>query len=93
MADFWKKEVTGNPMRVLFSKLKFLKPLLKDFNKQHFGNISNKVRDVRNRLVEAQGRVLYSPMDDDILLVKKLTAELQGLLAADEAFYRKKSRV
>lgn len=37
--DSWKGNVFGNPMKVLFTKLKRLKVVLKTFNKEQFGVI------------------------------------------------------
>lgn len=55
--------------------------------------ISEKVHDTRKKLNEMQLKVLSSPDVENIDEEKRLTAELQELLQAEEAFYKQKSRI
>lgn len=89
----WEVPCDGSPMKVLFDKLKRLKFPLRLFNKRYFGNISARVDQKRKELAEAQKKVMNSATSELVEAMRNLSAEFTDLLAAEEAFYKKKSRV
>ncbi|KAK8599132.1 hypothetical protein V6N13_077066 [Hibiscus sabdariffa] len=78
--------VLGNPLQVLFAKLKRLKEPLKKFNKEKFGGISNKVLQKRVEYENIQNSLLVSPTDL-ILQERVVRSELRNLERAEEMFY------
>ncbi|XVF58874.1 hypothetical protein PTKIN_Ptkin07bG0101100 [Pterospermum kingtungense] len=80
-------------MKVLFEKLKRLKFVLKAFNSENFGSISQKVAAKKDQLAAVQQQILHYPSAHDIEFERRLTIELQDLLKHEESFYRQKSRV
>lgn len=89
----WQVEVKGNPMVVLHQKLKLLKPVLKDFNKEHYSNISDRVLTLREKLDQIQRNILVSKSVTDLEIERSLKLEILEMCRAEEAFYRQKSRV
>ncbi|KAK8716925.1 hypothetical protein V6N13_044215 [Hibiscus sabdariffa] len=85
--------VLGNPLQVLFAKLKRLKEPLKKFNKEKFGGISNRVLQKRVEYENIQNSLLVSPSIDLILQERVVRNELRNLERAEEMFYLQKSRV
>ncbi|OMO85318.1 Geminivirus AR1/BR1 coat protein [Corchorus capsularis] len=82
-----------DPMIKLLRKLKRLKIVLRHFNKEKFGELSDRVHMKREEVAQLQMSVLQtgSPHHSDVLKAKEL--ELKDLLAAEESFYKQKSRV
>ncbi|KAK8702973.1 hypothetical protein V6N13_021307 [Hibiscus sabdariffa] len=91
--DSWKVPVLGNPLRVLFAKLKRVKEPLKKFSKEKFGGISNRVLQKRVEYENIQNSLLVSPSTDLILQERVVRNELRNLERAEEMFYLQKSRV
>ncbi|XVF75809.1 hypothetical protein PTKIN_Ptkin13bG0216700 [Pterospermum kingtungense] len=93
--DSWSLPVANNidPMNSLFLKLKRLKLVFKQFNRDKFGNLSGKVHDKRTELADLQNKILSST-NPTVLITKEITikAELQNLLLAEESFYKQKAR-
>ena len=61
--ESWKVPSYGDPISILHRKLKKLKVILRDFNKSHFGGISNRVDAKRKELVSVQLSILNAPSD------------------------------
>ncbi|XVF77677.1 hypothetical protein PTKIN_Ptkin14bG0066400 [Pterospermum kingtungense] len=90
----WEQPAHGNPMHVLFVKLKRLKPQLKSFNKMHFSDISRRVKGKKMQLEEVQERILeFLPCDEDLEKEKKLFSELMALRRDEESFFKQESRI
>ena len=49
----WRGEVIGNPMRILYYKMRRLKAELREFNQAEFGNITDRVTKKRGELAAA----------------------------------------
>ncbi|XP_020266380.1 uncharacterized protein LOC109841859 [Asparagus officinalis] len=90
----WDQVVTGYKMYIFHTKLKKLKPVLKELNKRHFMNISEQVLRAKNDLVEVQEDMsndLFNP-----LLVSKEKECLEKyvrLLNCETSFYRQKANI
>ncbi|KAK8544934.1 hypothetical protein V6N13_123242 [Hibiscus sabdariffa] len=82
----------GNPLHILFAKLKRLKPILKKFNKEVFGEISKKVQAKQLELSNVQKLVLATHSAGLIASEKKTAGELIELSKAEE-FFKQKSRI
>ncbi|XVE58975.1 hypothetical protein DITRI_Ditri05aG0006800 [Diplodiscus trichospermus] len=81
-------------MEILHRKLKRLKPILKDFNKKHFAELSNRVGEKIRELEVVQVEILKGHSGpDSIQQEKSLPHELYNLLIAEESFFKKKSRI
>ncbi|XVE57773.1 hypothetical protein DITRI_Ditri04bG0116500 [Diplodiscus trichospermus] len=81
-------------MEILHRKLKRLKPILKDFNKKKYADLPNKVKEERRELEELQN---YNPQgvttSEYVQKEQSLKKELYDLIAAEESFFKQKSRV
>ncbi|KAK8675660.1 hypothetical protein V6N13_033725 [Hibiscus sabdariffa] len=91
--DSWRETVEGNPLQVLFAKLKRLKEPLKHLNWELYGDIHSRVLDLKRALDDVQRLVLSAPSVDSVAREKALSEELSALLGAEEKFLRQKSRV
>jgi len=81
-------------MFILCNKLKYVKGLLKDFNKKYFAKISDRVLVAKRAMKEARCIMQTIPSDLKIhrtrpILVKKYVM----LTEAEESFLRQKSRL
>ncbi|KAL4341779.1 hypothetical protein GQ457_08G014740 [Hibiscus cannabinus] len=43
VTESWALPAVGNPLKMLFAKLKMLKVALREFNREHFGDVSKRV--------------------------------------------------
>ncbi|KAL4384965.1 hypothetical protein GQ457_15G000650 [Hibiscus cannabinus] len=68
----WSESVLGNPLQVLFAKLKRLKLPLKRFNKEYFGEISQRVLAKQIELENIQKLLLSNPSGELIAREKEL---------------------
>ncbi|XVE56937.1 hypothetical protein DITRI_Ditri04bG0050900 [Diplodiscus trichospermus] len=95
VGNSWKEHIEGDPMVVLHKKLKRLKTNLKEFNKKYFAGLPDKVQSKRRELeaIQVENLNRQPSADDDIQNEKSLSKELHDHLAAEESFYRQKSRV
>ncbi|XP_039016262.1 uncharacterized protein LOC120146839 [Hibiscus syriacus] len=87
----WHHAVHGNPMTILFSKLKRLKVSLKSFNKENFSNILDRVKLKRLELEQQQIRTLKG--EDSIVKEIGLQADLNSLEEAEAYFFKQKAKV
>ncbi|KAL4272993.1 hypothetical protein GQ457_13G006570 [Hibiscus cannabinus] len=84
VGDSWLLHVFGNHLHILFTKLKRLKPILKQFNKEVFGEISKKVQAKQIELSNVQKLVLATHSADFIVSEKKVAGELIELSKSEE---------
>ncbi|KAH7857816.1 hypothetical protein Vadar_016806 [Vaccinium darrowii] len=94
LGSSWGKVVRGNPMERLSLKLKGLKPVLKAFHKQHYGNLNGWVMAARKNLSKIQ-RLCFRFSHDQFLcdLEKDLVQQFYALSQAEESYKKQKSRV
>ncbi|KAH7865303.1 hypothetical protein Vadar_004905 [Vaccinium darrowii] len=86
--------VHGNPMDVLSQKLRKLKSLLKDFNKEFYSDIHKRVALARDELSILQTQCLALPYDFALHESEKdALLKYTELVAAEEDFNHQKSRV
>ncbi|KAL4302194.1 hypothetical protein GQ457_10G025130 [Hibiscus cannabinus] len=90
--DSWSLPVSGNPLQALFAKLKRLKGPLRQFNRENFSGISQRVLEMRLELENLQNLLMSKPTVDCVVREKELRRELSVLEKAEEKFYRQKSR-
>ncbi|XVF64887.1 hypothetical protein PTKIN_Ptkin09bG0203000 [Pterospermum kingtungense] len=92
----WVVPVVGSTghMHRLFCKLKRLKVVLKQFNKEHFGDLPGCVKLARKKLKAVQKCILNSINPSTLIEQDKaLQMDLHELLKAEESFFKQKSRV
>ncbi|XVE49746.1 hypothetical protein DITRI_Ditri01bG0106000 [Diplodiscus trichospermus] len=65
--ESWKLPVKGNPMKILYNKLRRLKPELKKLNKAHFSDISFRVNQKIEELVQIQKQILTFATDVELV--------------------------
>ncbi|KAL4334719.1 hypothetical protein GQ457_07G002500 [Hibiscus cannabinus] len=90
--ESWSLPVVGNPLQVLFAKLKRFKGPLKQFNRDNSGGISHRVLEKRVELENVQKVLMCEPTADYVRREKDLRFELGDLERAEEKFYQQKSR-
>lgn len=94
MAEGWNEEVQGNPMIILFKKLKNLKTHLKNLNKEHYSQISTRVEKARGLLQDTQQRLILDPTNRSTQKEEKSQKESYiKLMDFEENFFKEKSRI
>ncbi|PKI44067.1 hypothetical protein CRG98_035529 [Punica granatum] len=85
----------GNPMAVLYKKLRNLKRQLKDFNRSNFGDVHAKVADLQTQLAQIQTAILESDCVQSEIMTKEtaLRVELLEAMDKEEKLLKQKSRV
>ncbi|XP_039031355.1 uncharacterized protein LOC120166027 [Hibiscus syriacus] len=70
----WTQFAQGNPMQIIFTKLKRLKDCLRRFNKENYGNLSDRVKIKRSELDQQQLLTLKGEkaIEKELLLQKEL---------------------
>ena len=78
-------------MVLLHGKLKRLKQCLREFNRQHYSNISMRVKAMREELGKIQKVNLVGNSKGDLVqLERSKRMELYNLMRAEESFYNQK---
>ncbi|KAL4348042.1 hypothetical protein GQ457_17G005950 [Hibiscus cannabinus] len=91
--DSWKQPVSGNPLHVLFVKLKRLKEPLRKLNKEQFSDISNRVLAKHVEFENVQRMIVTNPSPMVVGQEKRVAAELLDLYKVEENFLMQKSKV
>ena len=89
----WSACFDGSPQFILSQKLKALKQVLRNLNKQQFSNLQFKIEEARDKLINIQRQLNTSPGDEHLRSLE--ACALQDLIAmnkAEESFSRQKSR-
>lgn len=61
VAAHWQKNLfSGTAMFILAKKLKSLKLVLKDLNRDHFSDLKNRVKEAQDHLIQCQSRLMSS---------------------------------
>ncbi|XP_039038759.1 uncharacterized protein LOC120176401 [Hibiscus syriacus] len=81
----------GNPMMILFSKLKRLKVCLKKFNKDNFNNLSDRVK-LKIIVLENQ-QLLTLKGEDTIVKELEIQEHMKTLEEAESLFLKQKAKV
>ncbi|XP_027150357.1 uncharacterized protein LOC113750596 [Coffea eugenioides] len=89
----WDQVVHGSSLRVLCAKLLRTRTMIQQWNKQHFGNIFNVVREMEAELLRLEDGISNSESEEDHDELHRARAELNRALAVEEQFWRQKARV
>lgn len=90
----WSQHFLGNPMQVLYNKLRALKKEPKIFGKQFYGDISSKVRDIGDEIEAVQLRISNGNADDHLLKLEfDLRKQLREACLLEETHLKQKSRI
>ncbi|CAL1376412.1 unnamed protein product [Linum trigynum] len=90
--EAWDTEVTGSPLGRVCKKLRVLKKLLRELNKEEYSDLRERVRMKEKELQNAQAVALVDPSSDSFALVKEKEVELRTIRTAEESFLKQKSR-
>lgn len=95
---FWsengEEEASINPMQLLYKKLRLLKQELRQFSKQAYGDVSLKVKQLRDELQQIQAKVLGNKEDKQLLKQElDINKQLREACLIEEAHLCQKSRV
>ncbi|XP_039041849.1 uncharacterized protein LOC120180617 [Hibiscus syriacus] len=90
--DTWHGSCGDNAMNCMFLKLRRLKPILKNFNKEYFSDISSRVNNKRVELEQIQIFNLANHDQRSIGDEKRIHAELMDLELAESVFYKQKAK-
>lgn len=85
--------VNGSCMFQLSVKLKLLKSVLKDLNREYFSDLENRVKEAHSMMVDCHNRVLSNPSPHLATLEKHAHHSWLTLSLAEEKFLCQKSRV
>jgi len=90
----WDQNSGGCPMYHLCYKLRKLKQELKLFNTTHFSNISDRVKDAKNKMDKAQ-QALHTAHENPILCIRERDAirKYTSTVRAEESFFKQKARI
>ncbi|XP_042520344.1 uncharacterized protein LOC122093866 [Macadamia integrifolia] len=82
------------PLIIFAQKLKSVKNVLKPWNKNTFGNISQSVEDCRSQLSAIQSQLQVDPQNTPLGLEERaISSRLGDLLKQEESFFKQKSRI
>lgn len=83
----WNLPLRGTPMFCLISKLKWLKPVLKEINKKKFSNIESKFEETKRKLTGLQCVIQNAPQNWQLLNDEMLySRELRKVQKAKDSF-------
>ncbi|KAK1281785.1 hypothetical protein QJS10_CPB22g00804 [Acorus calamus] len=89
----WSKSFNGSPMFVLVMKLKHLKGVLKQWNKDTFGMVQSSLQHSRSCLEQAQVASLQAPLDSSLSEIESIARDSYlHTLRIEESLLRQKSR-
>ena len=92
--QIWHSSILGSPQFVLSQKLKLVKGFLKTLNKNQFSDIQQRTEAARENLFQIQKLMQNQPGNVDLLYQEKAALHhLVSVSAAEESFFRQKSRV
>lgn len=85
--------VSGSAMYRLSKKLKSLKFIIREFNKDNFSNLEKRVKEAHEVLLKHQARTLANPSGVNASRELEAERKWQILVRAEEAFFYQKSRI
>ncbi|KAK8650409.1 hypothetical protein V6N13_140048 [Hibiscus sabdariffa] len=89
----WQEAAPGNPIQRLFTKMKRLKPRLKEMNKMCLGDISNMVKEKHRQLEDLQLHNLMHIDQRDLAKERSVHKELFELEVVELSFYKQMTKV
>lgn len=90
---WWTSTYPGTTMFKISKKLKLLKNVIKDLNREHFSDLELRVKDAHSSLTAIQARLLVNPSHLTAKLEKAAHKKWLDLALAEEKFLFQKSRV
>jgi len=89
----WSLPAIGGGMRALAFKIKRLKQALRTWNRDTFGNVFDRIRNLESTVAEAEKCYDECPTPETRTLLHRHHAELLTALKQEEMFWRQKARV
>ena len=86
----WDCAPDGTPMFVTATKLKRCKKQLKSWSQDHFSNVKNQIKQVKEKLWHAEEVLARSGDHEEVIRLKK---ELNVLHDKEEKMWQQRSRV
>lgn len=93
VSNNWMQPVDGGGMRALGYKLKRLKQSLRIWNREVFGNIFDRVKNLENSVAEAECNFDENPSEANREILNKEQALLLLALRQEECFWKQKARI
>ncbi|XP_060974121.1 uncharacterized protein LOC133039280 [Cannabis sativa] len=92
--EMWNKQIYGTKMYQVVSKLKSLKPILKEINKAGFSDIHSAVQRAKDELESVQQQLQHDPLDVG-MLDREITARAKLVQVQQDysAFLQQKAKV
>lgn len=88
------ENISGDPMQILYKKLRSLKKVLQVFSQETYGDVSLKVQNLRAELQSIQSRLMGNEDDEQLLKQElEIRQRLREACLIEEAHLRQKSRV
>ncbi|XP_039025941.1 uncharacterized protein LOC120159418 [Hibiscus syriacus] len=91
--ESWLAHSDGNEMQILFNKMKRLKPVLKELNRNFFSDISARVAAKMAELEFVQLSILYGSHQFGVEEEKKIHVDLVDLEVAELDFYKQRVKI
>jgi hypothetical protein len=90
----WDQNSGGCPMYQLCCKLRKLKQELKLFNKTHFSNISDRVKDAKDKMDKAQ-QAMHTAHGNPTFCMRErdVVRNYASTVRAEESFFKQKARI
>ncbi|XP_020243233.1 uncharacterized protein LOC109821458 [Asparagus officinalis] len=90
----WSKEIRGYTMYRFYTKLRNLKPVLKDLNKKHFMDISQQVLREKSELCDVQKKLNFDLFNSELIVKEKdCIKKYTNLMDCKSFFYRQKANI
>jgi len=90
ISKVWACNVEGSPMVVATKKVAKCKKMLKAWNSDRFGNVLQKIKEIKELLWRAEEEAVRSRNDGE---VRRLKQELAELYAKEEKMWHQRSRL
>ncbi|CAN1850672.1 Transposon TX1 uncharacterized 149 kDa protein [Linum perenne] len=91
--EAWSLKCSGSPLWCVSRKLRCLKGLLRKLNRDHYSDISNRVREAEADLALVQEDALANPSSDSFRNEAECMSKFLACKKVEEEFYRLKSRI
>ncbi|XP_058784639.1 uncharacterized protein LOC131659467 [Vicia villosa] len=92
VGETWNTRIYGCPMYILNKKLRILKSKLKDWNKNHFGKVQEKVKETELNLMNIQQAIATKGYYDNLRIHEKnAQEEYNKALDFEEQFWKEKA--
>uniref|UniRef100_A0A1D1ZAL7 LINE-1 reverse transcriptase n=1 Tax=Anthurium amnicola TaxID=1678845 RepID=A0A1D1ZAL7_9ARAE len=91
--EAWHTHLSGSPMFSFCQKLKSVKAALKRWNMQGFGDIYANISSSKKKLMDIQGQLQLSPLNEDLIYKEKSArSEFSQAILAENMMARQKAK-